>query len=114
MTATAYEDTFAADNLPPRELWPEMCFDLPELHYPERLNCVVELLDRMAAHGCSGKVAIYSRGVCWTYAQLQAKVNRIAQVLRKDLRVKTGSRILLRGGNSPMMAACMLAVIKAG
>ena len=26
-------------------------FDLPELHYPERLNCVTELLDRWVAAG---------------------------------------------------------------
>ena len=34
---------FARDNLPPRELWPEFKFDLPELHYPERLNCVTRM-----------------------------------------------------------------------
>ena len=27
-------DTFARDNLPPREQWPEFRFDLPELHIP--------------------------------------------------------------------------------
>ena len=29
---TAHLDTFARDNLPPRELWPEFSFDLPELN----------------------------------------------------------------------------------
>jgi 2-aminobenzoate-CoA ligase len=114
MTATAYEDTFASDNLPPRELWPEIFFDLPELHYPERLNCVAELLDRMVASGCADKVAIFSHDETWTYAQLEAKVNRIARVLRDDLQLATGSRVLLRGSNSPMLAACILAVMKAG
>ena len=114
MTVTAYKDTFASDNLPPRELWPEISFDLPELQYPERLNCVVELLDRMVASGCADKVAIFSRDETWTYAQLQAKVNRIARVLRDDLQLATGSRVLLRGSNGPMLAACVLAVMKAG
>ena len=37
---SGHVDTFARDNLPPREQWPEFKFDLPELQYPERLNCV--------------------------------------------------------------------------
>ncbi len=114
MTVTAYKDTFASDNLPPRELWPEISFHLPELQYPERMNCVAELLDRMVANGCADKVAIFSRDETWTYAQLLAKVNRIAGVLRDDLRLVTGSRVLLRGSNSSMLAACVLAIMKAG
>ena len=31
MTVTAHVDTFAHDNLPPRDQWPELLFDLPEL-----------------------------------------------------------------------------------
>jgi hypothetical protein len=31
MAATAYADTFAAQNLPPAGAWPEMRFDLPEV-----------------------------------------------------------------------------------
>jgi len=49
---TSHVDTFAKDNLPPRESWPELRFELPELHYPDRINCGVELLDRHAeGHG---------------------------------------------------------------
>jgi 2-aminobenzoate-CoA ligase len=114
MAVTAYKDTFAADNLPSRALWPEISFDLPELQYPERVNCAVELLDGMVANGCAEKVAIYGAKDTWTYAQLQAQVNRIARVLRDDLKLATGSRVLLRGSNSPMLAACVLAVLKAG
>ena len=43
---TAHVDTFARDHLPARELWPELIFEIPEVRYPERLNCVAELLDR--------------------------------------------------------------------
>ena len=46
---TAHLDTFARDNLPPRAQWPDFLFELPELKYPERMNCVVELLDRSLA-----------------------------------------------------------------
>jgi 2-aminobenzoate-CoA ligase len=46
MATSGHVDTFARDNLPPRELWPEFKFDLPELRYPERLNCVTDFIDR--------------------------------------------------------------------
>ena len=39
MSATAHLDTFVRDRLPPREQWPVFYFDLPELRYPQRLNC---------------------------------------------------------------------------
>src|SRR5205085_2541190 len=45
MSYTAHTDTFARDNLPPRSLWPEFLFELPELTYPARLNCATELTD---------------------------------------------------------------------
>src|SRR2546427_9659450 len=48
---TAHLDTFARDNLPPRAQWPDFLFELPELKYPERMNCVVELLDQWVAAG---------------------------------------------------------------
>jgi 2-aminobenzoate-CoA ligase len=114
MTASAYLDSFANDNLPPRALWPELLFDLDELVYPERLNCGVELLDKMVAGGHGDALAIRSASVSWTYAQLLEQVNRIAHVLRDDLALVSGNRVLLRGANNPMMAACVLAVWKAG
>ncbi len=51
MNPSAHVDTFARDNLPPRAQWPEFLFDLPELRYPPRLNCAVELLDRWIERG---------------------------------------------------------------
>ena len=41
-------------------------------------------------------------------------MNRIANVLTRDLGMVPGNRVLLRGPNSPMMVAAYLAVIKAG
>ena len=41
-------------------------------------------------------------------------MNRIANVLTRDLGVVPGNRVLLRGPNSPMMVAAYFAVIKAG
>ncbi len=113
-TVSAHVDTFAYDNLPPREQWPELSFSLPELAYPERINCVAEIVDKACAQGFADKVAIRTYTEAWTYAQLQEKVNRIAHVLVQDLGMVAGNRVLLRGANHPMMAACFLAVIKAG
>jgi 2-aminobenzoate-CoA ligase len=114
MTASAHLDTFARDNLPPRAQWPEFRFDLPELRYPERLNCAVELLDRWLAAGHGERPCLIAPGETLSYAQLAERVNRIANVLTRDLGMAAGHRVLLRGPNSPMMVAAYLAVIKAG
>jgi 2-aminobenzoate-CoA ligase len=114
MVATAHVDTFARDNLPPRELWPDLIFTLPELRYPERLNCAVELLDLPVERGLGGRPCILAPGVRWTFADLQAEANRLANVLVDDLGVVPGNRVLLRGFNGPMLAACWFAVMKAG
>jgi 2-aminobenzoate-CoA ligase len=114
MSGTAYLDTFANDKLPPREQWPELLFERDELAYPERINCAFELLDQMVVRGHGAAIAIHGAGLAWTYADLLDTVDRIAGVLRAELRLVPGNRVLLRGANNPMMAACVLAVWKAG
>ncbi|MEO8487570.1 MAG: AMP-binding protein, partial [Betaproteobacteria bacterium] len=115
MSASAHSDPFARDRLPPRELMPDLVFDLPELKYPERLNCATELLAGALARGDGDRVAIRTPGgLRWTYADLDAQSSRIAHLLRGELGVATGNRVLLRGPNTPMMAACWFAVIKVG
>ncbi|HEX4935230.1 MAG TPA: AMP-binding protein [Gemmatimonadaceae bacterium] len=112
---TAHVDTFARDNLPPRELWPRMDYSgIPELAYPDRLNCAAELLDAAVARGWGERPCFIAPGVRWTYAELLAKANQIAHVLVDDLGVVPGNRVLLRGPNSPMLAALWFAVLKAG
>ncbi len=113
-TGATPQDDFARAHLPPRALWPELCFDLAELQYPARLNCVAALLDAAVASGGGERLAIHADGQRWSYAQLLRQVDRIAHVLRSDLRLIPGNRVLLRGANTPMMAACLLAVLKAG
>ena len=113
-TSATPQDDFARAHLPPRALWPELCFDLPELQYPARLNCVAALLDAAVASGGGERIAIHADGQRWSYARLLRQVDRIAHVLRSDLRLIPGNRVLLRGANTPMMAACLLAVLKAG
>ena len=114
MSYTAHIDTFAADHLPPVELQPQFVFDLPQLQFPERMNCVTELLDRHVAQGRGDRLCIQAPGLRWTYAQLQAKANQIANVLTRDLGLVPGNRVLLCAPNNPMMVACWFGVIKAG
>ena len=112
---SAHADTFARDHLPPAHAWPELLFELPELAYPDRLNVGTELLDatigrfgphRPAFRGGDGEV--------WTYGSLRDRVDRLAHVLTADLGVVPGNRVLLRGPTGPWLAACWLAVMKAG
>jgi 2-aminobenzoate-CoA ligase len=114
MAVSAHVDTFAADRLPPREQWPDLIFTLPELHYPERMNCAAELLDRHIAQGHGERRCIVAPGVEWNYRELFEYANRLAHVLADDLGIVPGNRVLLRGFNAPMLAAAWFAVLKAG
>jgi 2-aminobenzoate-CoA ligase len=114
MLASAHIDTFARDNLPPLSQRPEFIFDLPELKYPDRLNACVELLDRAVERGFGNRTCIVTPAETLTYAQLQERVNRIANVLVNDLGLMPGNRVLLRAANNAMMVATYFAVLKAG
>ncbi len=114
MVASAHLDSFARDNLPPRAHWPDLVFTLPELRYPDRLNAAVELLDRVVEQGHGPRPCLLGGGMRWSYAELLERTNRIANVLVHDLGLVPGNRVLLRGYNGPMLAACWLAVLKAG
>jgi 2-aminobenzoate-CoA ligase len=92
-----------------------MLFDLPELHYPERLNCAVELLDRTIERlGPDRPCFLDGTGTTWSYGEVRARADAIAHVLVDDLGVVPGGRVLLRGPNNPWLAVCWLAVLKAG
>lgn len=114
MHQSAHIDTFTRDNLPVSHLLPEFCFDLPELQYPERLNATSELLDRHVTEGRGDRICVVSHDLTWTYAALAERVNRIANALTRDLGLVPGNRVLTRAGNTPLHAAAILAVIKAG
>jgi 2-aminobenzoate-CoA ligase len=112
--ASAHVDTFARDNLPCADEQPEFVFDLPELRFPAQLNCVDEFVDRWVRAGEGDRVCIRAEGAQWTYAQLQERANRIANVLVHDMALVPGNRVLVRSANKPMLAACLFAVMKAG
>jgi len=119
---SSHTDTFTRDRLPPKDQWPVFIADQPELDYPDTLNVATELVDRHVQAGRGHRTALHGAtqleqhtgAYSWTYAELQDRVNRIAQVLTQDMGLVPGNRILLRGGNGPMMAAGLLASFKAG
>jgi 2-aminobenzoate-CoA ligase len=111
---SAHVDTFANDNLPPRDQWPDLIFTLPELQYPERMNCIVELLEKNIQQGYGDHPAIFSDDGVLTYSQMQVQVDKVAHVLTHDMGLVPGNRVLLRSANNAMLAICWCAVAKAG
>jgi len=116
---SAHTDSFVRDRVPPPDQLPGLLFELPELRFGAQLNCASELLDRWVLQGDGGRLAVLGAApdgtpIRWTYAELQAQANRIANVLVAELGLVPGNRVLLRGANSPMLAACWFGVVKAG
>ncbi|HEY7086374.1 MAG TPA: benzoate-CoA ligase family protein [Hyphomicrobiaceae bacterium] len=111
---SAHADTFARDNLPPAEQWPDLLLDEPQVQYPDYLNAAVELTDRMVEQGFGDNTALIGNGRRRTYKELTDWSNRLAHALVEDFGVKPGNRVLIRSGNNPAMVAAWLAATKAG
>ena len=112
---SAHVDPFIRSQLPPRELWPELDYSAEHLrHYPDRLNACAALLDTAVEAGDGGRPVYHFEGATWTFSHLLDRVQRIARVLVEDFGLVPGERVLLRSGNTPMVAACWLAVARAG
>jgi 2-aminobenzoate-CoA ligase len=103
-------DTFIKDRLPPPEAQPEFLFTLPELHYPERLNAAVELIDRQDPDA----LAVLNDAGAWTYGEMKDLSDRIARRLVEREGLVPGNRVFLRGPNNAMLFASWLGVLKAG
>ena len=105
---TAHVDTFARDNLPPPDQWPD--FRLDGFDYPEYLNAAVELTDRMVERGFGDRTALIGHGRRRTYKELADWSNRLARALIEDYGVKPGNRVLIRSANNPsddrLLARC--------
>jgi len=113
VTTTAHTDTFVRDNLPPTDRQPVFLFDLPELHYPLRLNAST-ILDRAIAAGFGDKPAILTAASRLTYRELLAAACQIACVLVEDMGLRPGARVLLHAANRPLAIAAWFAIVRAG
>ncbi|MFJ7266920.1 AMP-binding protein [Streptomyces sp. NPDC099050] len=114
LSPSAHVDTFCRDRLPPFSLWPELHFDLPELHYPDRLNCARRLLDDTVRQQGADRPCLLTPTDRWTYGDLLERANQVAQVLTEDFGLVPGNRVLLRGPNNPWLVAAWFGVLKAG
>ena len=112
--SSAHVDSFARDNLPPFDRWPDILLDRPEFQYPDRINVGVELTDRMVEKGFGDHVALIGNGRQRTYKELTDWSNRLAHALVENYGVKPGDRVLIRSGNNPALVAAWLAATKAG
>ena len=101
------------EGLPPKALWPERVYTLPETRYPVRLNVATALLDANADGGRAGRPAIHHGERVLTYGELQKQVNRLANGLRAA-GVDRGDRVLLRMPNCPEFIVTWLACQKLG
>jgi 2-aminobenzoate-CoA ligase len=102
-----------AEGLPPKHLWPERVYTLPEHRYPVRLNVARELLDVHAEGDRAGRPAIYFQDQVLTYGELARRVNRLANGLR-GLGLGPGDRVLMRLPNCPEFVITWLACQKLG
>jgi 2-aminobenzoate-CoA ligase len=109
---SGHVDTFAEQRLPPAEAMPDVLLDGST--YPQGINAAAELLDRRAREHPDRRCILTANGEVWSYARLLETTNRIARVLVEDLGLLPGNRVLLRGTNTPMLAACWFGVLKAG
>ena len=112
MHRSAHTDSFARDNLPPQNMWPDI--DLSKFDYGPGLNAAVELTDTMVARGFGDNVALIGNGRRRTYKELTDWTNRLAHALVDDLKIEPGNRVLIRSANNPAMVACWLAATKVG
>jgi 2-aminobenzoate-CoA ligase len=106
--------TIPSSFLPPRALWPERIYTLPEhAGYPVRLNSSEELIDRHVEAGHGDRVAILYEDQRITYRQLQGSVGRLGSALR-TLGIGEEDRVLLRVPSIPPALVANFAVIRIG
>ena len=110
---TKGRDTFIAQGHPAQDMLPDFVF-APEFTYPDDLNIAVEMLDKKVANGLGDKVLFITENETWTYGDLLAKSNQVANWLVGQTDFMIGDRVLLRSSNNPMLVACWFGVIKAG
>ncbi|WP_211229959.1 acyl-CoA synthetase [Desulfovirgula thermocuniculi] len=101
--------------LPPRELWPQKIYTLPEFQeYPDLLNATEELIDKnVLEKGMGNHVAIFYEDQKITYRELMYAVNRLGNAL-KDLGLGECDRVIIRSPNVPEALIANFAIIKIG
>jgi 2-aminobenzoate-CoA ligase len=103
-----------AAYIPPKALWPQRIYTLPEHQgYPARFNSTEELIDRHVEDGRGDRVAVLYEDQKITYRQLQGSVNKLGSALRA-LGIGEEDRVLLRSPSIPPALVANFAVLKIG
>jgi len=103
-----------ADYLPPKGLWPQRIYKLPEHQmYPQRFNSTEELLDKPVAAGKGDRIAIYFEDKRIPYKVVLASVNKLGSALKR-LGIEEADRVMLRLPNIPPAVMANFATIKIG
>ncbi len=116
MMPSAHVDTSRATTCRRAAEWPEFVFDSAGAALSGAARTASPaFLDRWIAAGRRRPAVpdLAARRHSPTRSSRE-RVNRIANVLTRDLGLVPGNRVLLRGPNNPMMVAAYLAVLKAG
>ncbi len=111
---TAHWDNFCADNMPPEDQLPEFKFTKIWLRHPDRINAVTDLLDRMVFAGHADNPCFKTSKGVWSYTDVYRDANQLAHVLMDEMGVIPGSRVLIRGFNTPLLCSAFLAILKVG
>jgi 2-aminobenzoate-CoA ligase len=114
MPPSAHVDTFAAEHLPPPISSRSFISICPGCSFLSDSTAPPNCWTATSPQGAESVMCLRAPGVRWTYADLQERVNRIANVLVHEMGVVPGNRVLLRAPNNPMLVACWFAVMKAG
>ncbi|MGH7432173.1 MAG: acyl-CoA synthetase [Candidatus Methylomirabilales bacterium] len=100
--------------LPPRELWPNQIYNLPEYRaYPQKFNSTEELIDKQVAGGKGDRPAILFEDRKIPYKALLGMVNKLGSSL-KALGIEEADRVALRAPNIPPALVANFAVLKIG
>ncbi len=86
---------------------------VPHVVVPDQFNAATAFLDRHVTEGRGAKVAIYSEGVTYTYAQIAELANRVGNGLL-TLGIDLEQRVALLLLDSPQFAAAFFGTIKIG
>ena len=107
-------DDFILRGLPPLDQRPEFIFQEHEQEFHSVSNVVDFLFKRATDNSWSERPFLRSSKRIVTYHQASKHVNQLCQILKEDLKLISGNRVLLRGTNSIGLSLCWLAVVKSG
>jgi 2-aminobenzoate-CoA ligase len=99
--------------LPTETESPDFVYPVPEVHYPQQINVVTELVDRHVEEGRGDNVALRFEDQTITYTELQERVNRLGNALL-SIGVEPGDRVMVRFTNRPEAVISCLAIQKIG